>query len=257
MYKDLFEGLGMLQDKCTFKINPNIVPVVEPPRKIPFSLYNDLEAELSRLIKLNVVKKVTEPTEWVNSIVLVKKATGKIRLCLDPRNLNKAILRPHHSFPNIDDCKAKLKGSQYFSSLDANRGFWMIPLDEFLSKLCTFNTPFGRFRFLRLPFGINAAPEIFHSEMVKHFGDIKGVIIYIDDFLIHASTKEEHDAILSKVLERARSIGIKFNKDKCNFHLSEIKFIGHIFNKNGVKPDNDKIKSIVELPPPTNITELQ
>lgn len=105
-----------------------------------------------------------------------------MRLCLDPRHLNKAILRPHYPFPNIEDCKAKLNGSKFFTSLDANSGFWMIPLNERSSKLCTFNTPFGRYQFLRLPFGINAAPEIVHARMVKLFGDIPGVIIYIDDF---------------------------------------------------------------------------
>lgn len=146
---------------------------MDPPRKIPFSLHKSLKSELERMIKLNVISKVETPTEWVSSIVLVSKPNGQIRLCLDPRNLNKAILRPHFPFPNIDDCKAKLSGSKFFSTLDANSRFWMIPLDKISSKLCTFNTPFGRYKFLRLPFGINAAPEIFHAEMVKLFGDIR------------------------------------------------------------------------------------
>lgn len=97
-------------------------------------MHKALKHELERMVDIKVITKVEEPTEWVSSIVLVSKPNGKIRLCLDPRNLNKAILRPHFPFPNIDDCKAKLSGSQYFSTLDANSGFWMVPLDEYSSR---------------------------------------------------------------------------------------------------------------------------
>lgn len=187
---DMFEGLGLIENECELVLNPNVIPVVDPPRRIPFSLYDNLKSELDRMAKLNVIVRVEEPTEWVSSIVLVSKPNGQLRICLDPRNLNKAILRPHFSFPNIDDCKAKLSGSRFFSTLDANSGFWMVPLNENSSRLCTFNTPLGRYRFLRLPFGINAASEIFHAEMIKLFGDIEGLLIYIDDFLIFASTLE-------------------------------------------------------------------
>lgn len=256
-YSDVFGGLGLLRGECNLKIRNDVPPVIDPPRKIPFRLYDPLKMELNRMMNLNVIKKVDEPTEWVNSIVLVSKSNGSLRLCLDPRNLNRAILRPHFPFPNIEDCKAKLSGSKYFSSLDANSGFWMIPLSEQSSKLCTFNTPFGRYRFLRLPFGINAAPEIFHAEMVKLFGDIPGLIIYIDDFLIYSSTEEEHFRILELVLQRAKDVGIRFNKSKCTFFQTEIRFLGHIFDNFGVKPDVDKVKSIFDMPKPRNVKELQ
>ena len=256
-YSNVFSGLGELKSVCKLKINPDIVPVVDAPRKIPFSLHEPLQNELKRMSSLNVITRVEEPTEWVNSIVIVKKPNGSLRICLDPRNLNQAILRPHFPFPNIDFLKSKLSGSKFFSSLDANCGFWMVPLDEASSKLCTFNTPFGRYRFLRLPFGINAAPEIFHGEMIKLFGDIEGLIIYIDDFLIFASTVEEHDKILQKVLNRAQEVGLKFNKEKSKICLREIKFIGHVFNEQGIRPDESKIESILKMPKPTSVQELQ
>lgn len=256
-FSNVFGGLGFLQHKCSFKVRKDVTPVIDPPRKIPFKLYDKLENELKRMENLNVIKKVTEPTEWVSSIVLVTKPNGSIRLCLDPRNLNKAILRPHFPFPNVEDCKARLNGSKYFTSLDANSGFWMVPLEEGSSKLCTFNTPFGRYRFLRLPFGINAAPEIFHAQMVKLFGDISGLIIYIDDFLIYSSTLNEHLEILEKVFQRAKDVGLQFNKSKCKILQNEIKFLGHVFNETGVRPDDEKIKSINNIPKPANVKELQ
>lgn len=256
-YADIFTGLGLLQCKCNLKLKENATPIIDPPRKIPFKLYDKLRTELERMVKLKVIESISEPTEWVSSIVLVTKPNGSLRICLDPRNLNKSILRQHYPFPNVEDCKAKLSGAKYFSSLDANSGFWMVPLDDESSKLCTFNTPFGRYRFLRLPFGISAAPEIFHSEMVKLFGDISGLIIYIDDFLIYSSTKEEHMRILENVFRRARQVGLKFNESKCRVLRNEIKFLGHIFNESGVRPDGDKIESIVKMPIPANVKELQ
>ncbi|XP_055923337.1 uncharacterized protein K02A2.6-like [Eupeodes corollae] len=256
-YSEVFSGLGLLKNICHLKLQTNITPTIDCPRKIPFALKDLLKEELDRMENLKVILKFEKPTEWVNSIVLVKKANGKLRVCLDPRNLNKAILRAHFVFPNIDEIKSKLSGSKYFSTLDANSGFWVIPLDDESSKLCLFITPFGRYRFLRLPFGINAAPEIFHAEMIKHFSDIDGVEIYIDDFFLHAATLEEHNIILQKVLKRAREIGLKFNKEKSKICLNEVKFIGYIFNQHGVRPDDSKVKAICEMSRPTSVSELQ
>ncbi|XP_055841107.1 uncharacterized protein LOC129908549 [Episyrphus balteatus] len=243
--------------KLINKVTADISPSIDSPRKIPFALKDLLKEELDRMETLKVIEKVEEPTEWVNSIVLVKKANGKLRICLDPRNLNKALLRAHYVFPNIDEIKSKLSGSKFFTTLDANSGFWVIPLDDESSKLCTFITPFGRYRFLRLPFGINAAPEIFHAEMIKHFSDIDGVEIYIDDFFLHAPTLEKHNVILKKVLERARKIGLKFNKEKSKICLSEVKFVGYIFNQHGVRPDDSKVEAICKMSRPTSVSELQ
>lgn len=120
-YSDVFSGLGCLQRKCEFMLRDNIRPVVEAPRKIPFKLMDKLKTELDRMVNLKVPE--VEPTEWVNSVVLVTKPNGNLRICLDPRNLNKAILRPHYPFPSIEECKAKLNGSLYFSTLDFQPNF--------------------------------------------------------------------------------------------------------------------------------------
>lgn len=158
-YDDLFEGLGCLKEKCKLILRDDIRPTIDAPRRVPFNLLEPLKAELERMEKLDVIKAVEEPTDWVNSIVLVKKTNGNLRICLDPRNLNKAIKRTHFQFPTINNVKASLAGSTFFSTVDANSGFWTINLDEESSKLCTFITPFGRYRFLRLPFGVSSAPE--------------------------------------------------------------------------------------------------
>ena len=119
----------------------------------------------------------------------VLKPDGSLRVCLDPTELNKAIKREHYALPTAPEIFAKLTHSRVFSTLDATSGFLQLELDKESSNLTTFATPFGRYKFLRLPFGISSAPEVFHRTVSEIFSDIKGVEIYIDDLLIHAPTK--------------------------------------------------------------------
>lgn len=123
--------------------------------------------------KLRVIEKVTEPTEWVNSLVIVEKSNGNVRVCLDPRNLI-----------NIEDVAVEIKGATFFSTIDASSGFWQVKIDLESSKLVTFNSPFGRYKYLRLPFGINSAPEVFQRRMTQALDDIEGVPVIVDDILV-------------------------------------------------------------------------
>uniref|UniRef100_A0A3Q1EIG7 Gypsy retrotransposon integrase-like protein 1 n=1 Tax=Acanthochromis polyacanthus TaxID=80966 RepID=A0A3Q1EIG7_9TELE len=144
-----------------------------------------------------------------------------------------------------------------FTSLDAASGFWQIPLHPESSKLTTFITPFGRYAFKRLPFGITSAPEIFQRKMAETLSDLDGVAIYMDDILVYGNTAEQHDERLSKVLERIESTGLKLNKDKCVFRQNQLHFLGQVIDKSGVKPDPDKVKAIKELPEPQNVQDLK
>ena len=124
-----------------------------------------------------MICKVTEPTEWVNSLVIVEKPeTGKIRVCLDPKDLNKAILRPHYLPRALEDVLTKLAGAQYFTKLDARSGYWTIKLSHDSSLLTTFNTPFGRYRYLRLPFGLKSSQDEFQRRVDECFEGLDGVI---------------------------------------------------------------------------------
>ena len=114
-----------------------------------------------------------------------------------------------------------IEGAQVFSTIDANKGFYQILLTEESSKLTKFITPFRRFCFNRLPFGLASAPEIFHSTFQKIFKYIEGVKIYIDDILIFGKDAEEHDNRLRQVVDRAREMGTRFNKEKCKIGLKK------------------------------------
>lgn len=140
-----------------------------------------------------VITRVSEPTDWVSPIVIVKKKGGALRICMDPRQVNESIKRQHYQMPCREDIEAELANAKFFSRLDANSGYHQIPLDETASRVCTFGTPFGRYRFLRLPFGISSSPEVFQQIMTEVFDGLEGVRVYVDDVLVWGRSKEEHD----------------------------------------------------------------
>ena len=160
-YSDLFEGIGHLPGKHKIHVDPNVTPVVHPPRQIPISMRDKVKDELSRMEREGIIKKVTKPTSWVNSMVVGTKPNGSIRICIDPRDLNKAVKRQHYPLLTVDDVVSRMPNAKVFSKIDCTSGFWQLELDNESSKLCTFNTPFGRYRYLRLPFGIKCASELY------------------------------------------------------------------------------------------------
>ena len=205
----MFQGLGSLEEDYHIEIDTSVAPVVHPPRRVPFALKSKLKGELERMESLNVNTKVTEATEWVNSVVVTEKNNGNVRVYLDPRDLNKAIKREHYPMKTIEEVAAELAGATVFSTLQASSGFWHVKLDEASSKLTTFNTPFGRCRYLRPPFGINSAPEVFQRRMNQLLEDIEGADAIADDILVWGRDQQEHNLRLEQVLTKARAVNLK------------------------------------------------
>ena len=257
-FSDVFEGIGLFPGECSFHLKPSATPVVCPPRRIPFALRDRLKDELDVMEKMDIIQKVTEPTEWVNQLVVLEKPkTGKLRICLDPRPLNEAIKRPHYPLPTLDDVTPRLAGAQYFSVLDARSGYWAIKLTHESSMLTTFNTIYGRYRFKRLPFGINSAQDEFQRRVDEAYEGLPGVAAIVDDILVYGRTKEEHDASLRAMLERTREKGIKLNKDKCIIGVTEVNYFGHTLTQEGIRPDPNKVKAIREMVSPQSKAELE
>lgn len=256
-YDDLFKGLGKLPGHYKIPIDNNAHPCICPVRKIPIGVRDQLQKELKRMEDLGVIRKVTHPTSWVSGIVIAAKKDGSFRVCLDPRPLNRAIRRQHYPLPTLTEIATKLKGARYFSKLDARSGFWMIQLDDESADLCTFGTPFGRYQYMRLPYGINSASEIFHAKVRQLLEDLEGVDSFVDDVIVWGSSMEEHDRRLKGLLERAGQVGIKFNRDKCEFCVTEVTYLGHTFSIEGMKIDETKLKAIIDMPSPHDQQSLQ
>lgn len=221
-YDDVFKGLGCMPGEHSIKVDPNIQPVIHPPRKVPLALKEKVKRELDRMERDGVVIRQDEPTPWVNSMVTVTKANGKVRICIDPRDLNRAILREHFPLKTIEDVIAEIDGATVFTKLDATSGFWQICLDADSSKLCTFNTPFGRYSFTRLPFGIKSASEVYQRKISEIVQGIDGCEAIIDDILIWGRNMQEHDQRLHIVMEKIRKHNLKLNPEKCEFRKSRV-----------------------------------
>ena len=145
---------------------------------------------------LGVITCVDEPTDWVSSITYVQKANGKLHLCFDPCSLNKAIYHDHHKTPTVEEVAHELAHSCFFTKLDACHGYWSVILNQDSSLLMTFNSPFGRYHFLQLPFGLVCSQDIFQKKMVQILKECQGCIGIADDITVHGHTKVEHDACL-------------------------------------------------------------
>ena len=256
-YNDLFEGIGCLPGKHRIVIDKSVPPVIHPPRKIPLAMKAKVKEELDRMEKLDIIEKQTKPTKWVNSFVAPVKSNEKIRICIDPRDLNKAIQREHYPLKTIEDVTEKLKGAKVFSKVDSTSSFWQIQLDKESSELCTFNTPFGRYSFKRVPFGINSASEVYQRIICDMVQDLEGVESIIDDIIIYGKDMEEHDRRLKALLQRCREYNLKLSKDKCVFRTNQIRYVGHLLTDKGVKIDPEKLKAVESMKQPENVEEVQ
>ena len=258
LYPTLFQGLGTMGEPYEIKLRPNYSPhAIFTPRRVPLPLREKVRHELERMESLGIISKVEEPTSWCAGIVAVPKKDGSVRICVDLRPLNLCVMRETHPLPKVDDILAQISGGVMFSKLDANSGFWQVPLAKNSQHLTTFLTHFGRYKFNKLPFGICSAPEVFQKRMNQILEGLQGVLCLIDDVLVFGRTEEEHGVRLHAVLQRLRSAGVTLNKKKCSFFLRSIKFLGHIVNQEGVAADPDKVSAVVQMASPQNVTEVR
>ena len=254
----VFEGLGTFGDPYEIKIKDDAKPFsLYSPRSIPLAYRPKVKEELDRMLHLGVIRKVTEPTSWCAGMVVVPKSSGKVRICVDLKPLNQSVRREVYPLPTVDEILAQVSGAKIFSKLDANSGFWQIPLAEQSRPLTTFITPYGRFCFNKLPFGISSAPEVYQRRMQHILEGLPGVLCLIDDVLIFAQDQKEHDIRLANVLKRLQDAGVTLNSEKCQFNKRSIRFLGHIIDEHGIRADPDKTAAVRNMPTPTTITELR
>lgn len=257
IYPDRFQGIGQFSGEYHIVIDKDVPPVIHPARRCPINIKDEIKHELDEMEKLNVIEPVLEPTDWVSSLVYAQKPNGRWRVCLDPKDLNKAIKRAHTSTPTLEEIKHRFAGATVFSTLDAKHGYWSIKLDEESSKLTTFNSPFGRYKFKRLPFGLSVSQDIFQQKMNQILEKCTGVIGLADDVAVVGATAEEHDRNLHCLMRVAREHGLIFNWEKCRIKQDQVRFFGLVFDRNGVHPDPQKTTAIDAITAPTSVKELQ
>ena len=258
-YPNVFEGLGKLKDRQVhLSVDPQVRPVAQPLRRTPFALRTKVEEKIQELIDADVVEECHEPSEWVSPVVVVPKQNQKdIRVCVDMRRVNEAILRQRHPIPTIEEILQDLTGGTVFTKLDLKYGYHQLELDPESRPITTFVTHSGMYRYKRLCFGINTAAEIYQYEIHRVIQGIEGVANISDDIIIYGRTQEEHDERLAKVMKRLANAGLTVNSKKCLFSVSEMTFMGHKLCAKGIKPTDDRIAAVKNARQPENASEVR
>lgn len=262
-FPSLFEGLGQVKDfEYKIKLKKNVEPVsIHTPRRVPLPLLETVRKELQDMVKKGVIEEINEATEFCSPMVVVRKGEGnKIRICTDFTELNKYIIREKYLLPTVEETISNLQGAKYFSKLDCAKGFWQLKLHVKSRPLTTFLTPFGRFMYNKLPFGICSGPEVFQKVMKNIFvkeGIINEAIVHADDILIKGLTIQEHNINLLKVLSVLSKYGLTLNFEKCQTGLTEIKYLGIFVGQQGIKPDQSSVEAMVKYPAPKNKSEVR
>ena len=253
-YPKLFHGLGNLKGEYSIQLRADAQPfALSAPRRIAIPRMPLVKKELEAMENSGIISKVSQPTNWCSGMVVVPKSEKQVRICVDLTKLNESVKRSQHILPSVEQSLAQLGGAKVFSKLDANSGFWQVKLNPESALLTTFITPFGRFCFNRLPFGITSGPEYFQSRMSEILDGLEGVVNQTDDTVV----KAEHDQKLAAVLRQLEDAGVTLNREKCHFSTTTLKFLGHIIGPEGIRPDPDKVKAIASMSPPTSTTEVR
>ncbi|XP_046855956.1 uncharacterized protein K02A2.6-like [Xenia sp. Carnegie-2017] len=222
-YPNLFKGLGELDGEYNIKLKPGAIPfALTKPRRIPLTMTKKVHDELTRMEKLGVISKVNIPTDWCAGMVVVPKADGKIRICVDFTKLNEWVLREIYPLPKMRKSFGRNKRIKIF----------------FEARL--------------MPFGIKSAPEHFQKRMKQLLEKQDGQVSIIDDVLIHGKTKNEHDSRLKAVLKKFDNAGVTLNPEKCEFAKKMVKFAGNIVSEDGIQVDPEKIEAVQGMEVPQN-----
>ena len=225
----LFKRLGKMEGYYEIRLKDDVKPfALSTPRGVALPLLSKVKAELQQMENIGVITKIDEPTDWCAGIVVVPKPNDKVRICVDLTKLNKSVKRERHILPSVEQTLAQIGTAKYFTKFDANSGYWQVELHPNSRKLTMFITPFGRFYFNRLPFGITSTPEHFQRRMTEILGDISGVMCLVDDILVTGKTQDEHNSRLTEVLTRLEKAKVILGLSKCKFSQPSVKFLGQM-----------------------------
>lgn len=258
-FENLFDGqLGTFKmSKAVLRVKEEAIPKFFRPRPLPLAIKDKVEQEIEKLVNMNILEPVRY-SEWGTPIVPVLKKNGSIRICGD----FKVTLNPHlhveqYPLPRIEEIFSKLYGGEEFTKLDLSMAYQQIELEDESRKYTTISTSKGLFQYTRLIYGLASAPAIFQRIMDTLLAGLEGVVVFLDDILISASSRELHVRRLENVLKILNDAGFKLSPDKCEFFCKKIKYLGHVIDKNGLHMNPEKITDISNIPYPENVKQLQ
>ena len=236
----------------------NNIPFKQKNRRIPPGMYDEVRNHLQQLLSSGMIRKSRSP--WSSNVVLCRKKDGKLRMCVDYRQLNQRTVKDNYALPRKDEMLDALQGNSYFTVLDMKAGYHQISVLEEHKQRTAFTVgPLGFYEYNRMPFGLVNAPATYQRLMEDCFDGLNLNIcfIYLDDLIIFSKSYDEHVDRLRQVFDRIRTEGLKLSPSKCHFFKSKVKYVGHIVSKEGLQPDPVKIEKVLNWPRPTSPEEIR
>ncbi|XP_062704639.1 uncharacterized protein K02A2.6-like [Aedes albopictus] len=230
---------------------------LKPKRPVSYNMEAVVEDELKRLEDSGIITPITY-ADWAAPIVVVRKPDRTVRICADfSTGLNSALESNNYPLPLPEDIFNRMAHCTMFSHIDLSDAYLQVEVDEESKKLLTINTHKGLYRFNRLSPGVKSAPGAFQQIMDAMLSGIPCTCPYLDDILIGGRTAEEHKRNLYLVLQRLQEYGFTVKLEKCRFFMRQVKYLGQLLDSEGTRPDPDKVKAIINMPPPHDVSTLR
>ncbi|PAA51290.1 hypothetical protein BOX15_Mlig005755g5 [Macrostomum lignano] len=244
-----------------FRARLELIPDAQPKyikaRSIPFAYKDRLKDEIDKLLAEGIIEPVTF-SQWASPIVIVPKADGRLRLCVDyKQTLNPQLMKDSHPTPTPEEAFSTVAGCRMYTILDLKAAYNQVELEEDSKPLTVMSTPFGNYQYNRLVFGIRTAPSIFQRYISQVIQDVDGAIAYVDDILIGGESEKQLKDRESQVRERLEQHGLKVNEEKCQICQSRVRFLGFILDNGMILPDPEKVRALQEMETPKTMAELE
>ena len=267
-YTDIFTRIGKyLGPPYKFQLKPNAKLAQHTLRRVPIHLQEAFHQDIKNLEHQGILEPIKEVTKWVNSFIIVEKKADpqdkqdhssqiKLRICLDPRDLNKALEYEPYT-RSIEEILGKFHGMTCFTIVDFNKGYWIVELHPELRKVTMMALDIGRFQWTHLPMGSIMVQDVFQRKLDAIFLNMPGVIGIANDMIIYGKTNKEHDENLLNFLEVCLKNNLTLNPDKMQFRLSKVSFFGHTWSDEGLTADPKKIEAVKKMEIPQDVEVMQ
>ena len=239
-YSDVFEDdQGSLPGVAHFVVDETVSTVTSSACRAPHAIKSKVKAELEKLIEREIIAHVKELTSWCNHMVVATKKPWKLQICIDPRSLSKAFQREHYPLSVMEGMLPKLSGARVFSKLDLSNAYWYVHPDEEWNFLTTFQTPYGRYRWKRIPFGTSVSSELFQKRLDQALEGLSGVLGVSDDIVVYGEgdddepVSKDHDRNLTALLKKCQDVVMKLSKERAELWKTEISFLGYLVMSDG------------------------
>lgn len=232
------------------------LPVFVPPYRVGPAQTEEISRQTQQMLENNIIRPSDSP--YASPVILVKKADGSYRFCIDYRKLNAITKRDVYPLPRIDDMLDALGKAIIFTTFDLESGFWQIPVHPDDIEKTAFNTQQGHYEFRVLPFGLTNAPSTFQRVMDRVLRPHQAYCkVFVDDIIIFSDTVDQHYIHVQNVLTSINNARMTIKLKKCKMGKNEVRFLGHLVSHRTIKPDPEKIAAVKAFPVPTTVVQLQ